>query len=358
MRVSTVYACVRVLAESVASLPLHVYGRTKGGGKYRAISHPLYEILHSAPNAEMTSFDLRELLMGSLCLTGNAYHRIYRTRGGQIGELVPIPADTVVVDRAKSGSLVYAVDGDKTLRQSQVWRIPGMGGDGIVGYSPITLAREAIGLALATEQHGATLFGNGAHPGGILETDGVLRDQGAIDRLRSQFERSYSGRNANRPLVLERGLKWRQISMSSDDAQFLETRKFQRTEICSIFRVPPHMIGDLERATFSNIEHQSLEFVMHTLRPWLVRIEQSITRDLISPDERGMIFAEFDVRGLLRGDIKSRYDAYNLAIRTGWMSRNEARKLENLNPVDGLDEYLISSDMMQSDNAKNTDSTN
>ena len=171
MMVSTVYACVRVLAESVASLPLHVYGRTNGGGKYRAVKHPLYEILHSAPNAEMTSFDLRELLMSSLCLTGNAYHRIYRTRGGQIGELVPIPSDTVVVDRSKSGALVYITD-DKTLRQSQVWRIPGMGGDGIVGYSPITLAREAIGLALATEQHGATLFGNGAHPGGIWKPTG------------------------------------------------------------------------------------------------------------------------------------------------------------------------------------------
>ena len=358
MRVSTVYACVRVLAESVASLPLHVYGRTKGAGKYRAISNPLYEILHSAPNAEMTSFDLRELLMSSLCLTGNAYTRIYRTRGGQIGELIPIPSDTVVVDRTKTGALVYTIDGEKTLRQSQVWRIPGMGGDGIIGYSPITLAREAIGLALATEQHGATLFGNGAHPAGVLETDGVLRDQGAVDRLRSQFQRNYSGKNAHRPLVLERGLKWRQISMSSDDAQFLETRKFQRTEICSIFRVPPHMIGDLERATFSNIEHQSLEFVMHTLRPWLVRIEQSISRDLISADERGMIFAEFDVRGLLRGDIKSRYDAYNLAIRTGWMSRNEVRKLENLNPVDGLDEYIISSDMQSNNATKDSNSSN
>jgi len=355
MRVTTVYACTRVLAESVASLPLHLYRRGPDGRKEKATDHPLYSLLHDLPNREMTSYDLRELQMAQLCLRGNAYARLYRKRNGEVGEIVPWKTQKVRIDRDSSGRLVFLVEGEGTFYHDSVWRIPGLGGDGIVGYTPIGLAREAIGLALATEQHGAALFGNGAHPLGVLETDGVFQDEEAIERLRSQFQERYSGSNAHKPLILEKGLKWQQISLSSEDAQFLETRKFQRSEICAIYRVPPHMIADLERATFSNIEHQSLEFVMHTLRPWLVRFEQSIHRDILTPAQRKRYFVSFSVEGLLRGDIKSRYEAYSKAIVNGWMNRNEVRALENMNPADGLDEFLVPTNMDQNNGKDQTD---
>ena len=345
MRVATVFACVRVLAEGVASLPLHLYRRTQDGGKTRATDHPLYDLLHSAPSPELTSFDLREFLLASLCLSGNAYCRLYRDRAGRVREIVPIQPDRVAVDRSKRGDLVFSIDGEKRLSHRSIWRIAGLGGDGVVGYTPIGLAREAIGLAIATERHGARLFANGVTPSGVLETDTPMRDADALERLRTQLQEGFAGRAAHKPLVLERGLKWRSISLSAEEAQFLETRKYQRSEICAIYRVPPHLVGDLEHATYSNIEQQSLDFVVNSLRPWLVRIEQTITRDLIAPEERGQIFAEHSVAGLLRGDIAARSAYYTAAVRGGWMSRNEVRRLENLNPVRGLDDYLVSRDM-------------
>lgn len=352
MRVTTVYACVRILAESVAGLPLQVYRRKPDGSKEIDNRHPLYPLLHDLPNREMTSFELRETQMGHLALRGNSYSRLYRARSGRIGEIIPLAPNKVRMARDSKDQLVFEIQGEKPVTHEAIWRIAGLGSNGLVGYSPITLAREAVGLSMATEQHGATLFGNGAHPVGVLEADGTFEDQDAVDRLRNQFQERYSGKNANRPLVLEKGLKWQQIALSSDDAQFLETRKFQRTEIAAIFRVPPHMIADLEKASFSNIEHQSLEFVMHTLRPWLVRIEQSIARDLLTPADRRTHFVAFNVEGLLRGDTKARFEAYGQAIRDGWMNRNEARELENRNAEPGLDEYLVPLNMAEANNVK------
>lgn len=356
MQSTAVFACVRVLAETVASLPLHVYRRLPQGGKEKATEHYLYPILHDQPNPEMTSLELRETLMGHLCLWGNAYCEIARDAGGRVRELWPLRPDKMTVKREEGELRYYYQLPDGTtaaLRQQQVLHIRGLGGDGVVGYSPIRLAREAIGLALATEEFGARFFGDGAHPGGIVEYPGKLSDQ-AYQRYKESVQEAYGGLGkAHRLMVLEEGLKYTQVGIPPEDAQFLQTRRYQLEEIARIYRVPPHMVGDLERSTYSNIEHQSIEFVVHTIRPYLVRWEQAIKRDLIPPAERQEHFAEFLVDGLLRGDIKSRYEAYAVGRQNGWLSADDIRELENMNPLpDGQGKvYLVPLNMIPASSA-------
>lgn len=351
MRCTAVYAAVRILAETIASLPLPVYRRLPGGGKERAHDHPLYRILHDQANEEMTSFVWRETLMGHLALWGNAYSEIERNQAGEVIGLWPLRPDRTWPERdPKSGKLVYKTllpDGKGVvLPADRVLHIPGLSFDGLVGYSPIRLAREAIGLALAAEEFGARFFANDARPGGVLEHPGKL-SQEAHERLRKSWEEMHQGLSKkHRIAILEEGMKFHEVSIPPEDAQFLETRKFQVTEIARIFRIPPHLLGDLERATFSNIEHQSIEFVVHTIRPWLVRWEQAINTKLFSEAERRVYFAEFLVDGLLRGDIESRYRAYAIGRQNGWLSANDIRELENMNPIPGGDIYLIPLNMV------------
>lgn len=346
LRVTAVYACVRVLAETVATLPLVVYRRQKPRGKLRDPSHPLYTVLHDQANTEMTAMQLRETMMAHVLLWGNAYASIERDGAGNVVGLWPLlPDRTYVVRDDKTGKLVYITtlpNGEQVLLPwDQVLHIPGLSYNGIVGYSPIQCAREAIGLALAAEEFGARFFGNGARPGGVLEHPATLSDE-AYKRLRSSWESMHRGlNNAQRLAILEEGMQYKPLTIPPEDAQFLETRKFQVTEICRLFRVPPHLVGDLERATFSNIEHQSIEFVVHTIRPWLVRWEQAINMKLLTPLERRRFFVEHIVDGLLRGDIASRYNAYAIARQNGWMSANDIRELENMNPIPGGDVYLV-----------------
>lgn len=351
MQSTAVFACVRVLAETVASLPLHVYRRLPQGGKERATEHYLYPVLHDQPNPEMTSFELRETLMGHLCLWGNAYAEIVRDGGGRVRELWPLRPDKMTVKR-EDGELRYYYqlpDGTiAALRQQQVMHIRGLGGDGVMGYSPIRLAREAIGLALATEEFGAGFFGQGAHPGGIIEYPGKLSDQ-AYERYKKSVQEAYGGLGkAHRLMVLEEGLKYTQVGIPPEDAQFLSTREFQVIEIARIFRVPPYLLQDFSRATFSNVEHTAISFVVHTVRPWLVRWEQAVKRDLIPPAEQREYFAEFLVDGLLRGDIQSRYNAYAVGRQNGWLSADDIRELENMNPLpDGQGKvYLVPLNMI------------
>jgi len=346
-----VFACVRILSESVASLPLHLYRRRPDRGKERAADHWLYPILHDLPNPEMTSFELREILMGHLALWGNAFAEIEYDGAGRVRSLWPLRPDRMRV-RRQNGELYYHYTlpnggPEVVLPRSRIWHLRGFGYDGVVGYSPIALARQAVGLALATEEFGARFFGNGARPGIVLEHPGVLSDE-AHRRLRESWEERHQGLSrAHRVAILEEGMKVHEVGIPPEDAQFLETRRFQVTEIARLYRIPPHMLADLERATFSNIEHQSLEFVIHTLRPWLVRWEQAIYRDLIPPQERGSLFAEFLVDGLLRGDIESRYRAYAVGRQNGWLSANDIRELENMNPIpEGGDIYLVPLNMV------------
>jgi HK97 family phage portal protein len=354
LKSTAVFACVRILAETVASLPLPVYRRLPGGGKERATDHYLYPLLHDQPNPEMTSFEFRETLMGHLALWGNAYAEIQRNGAGEVVALWPLRPDRMRVSRDDQGlQYKYTLPDGTTavLRQRNIMHIRGLSGDGLVGYSPIRMAREAIGLALATEEFGARFFGQGSRPSGVLEHPGKLSKE-AKENLRESWERMHSGLSgAHRIAILEEGMKWTQIGIPPEDAQFLETRKFQVTEIARIFRIPPHMLADLERATFSNIEHQSIEFVVHTIRPWLVRWEQAFKRDLFLPGEREIYFAEFLVDGLLRGDIESRYRAYATARQWGWMSANDVRELENMNPIPGGDVYLIPLNMVPAGSA-------
>lgn len=230
--------------------------------------------------------------------------------------------------------------------------IPGLGFDGLVGYSPIAMAKNAIGMAIACEEYGAKFFANGAAPGGVLEHPGTIKDP---QRVRESWQSTFGGSgNANKIAVLEEGMKYTPIGISPEQAQFLETRKFQINEIARIFRVPPHMVGDLEKSSFSNIEQQSLEFVKYTLDPWVIRWEQSIQRSLLSSDEKAAYFVKFNLEGLLRGDYQSRMNGYAIGRQNGWMSANDIRELENLDRIpaeDGGDLYLINGNMLPLKNA-------
>ena len=357
MQMTAVYSCVRVLSEAVAGLPLHLYKYTQNGGKEKSINHPLYFLLHDEPNPEMTSFVFRETLMTHLLLWGNAYAQIIRNGKGEVVALYPLMPNKMTVDRDENGRLYYKYyrGNDEAIRCKEyevilspydVLHVPGLGFDGLVGYSPIAMAKNAIGLAMATEEYGAKFFANGAAPSGVLEHPGTLKNP---DKVRESWNATFGGsHNANKVAVLEEGMKYTPISISPEQAQFLETRKFQINEIARIFRVPPHMVGDLEKSSFSNIEQQSLEFVKYTLEPWLVRWEQSMVRSLLSPSEKSEYFIKFNVDGLLRGDYASRMSGYATARQNGWMSANDIRELENLDRIpaeEGGDLYLINGNM-------------
>jgi len=348
MQTTAVYACVRILAETIASLPLHTYRYTTSG-KEKAIDHSLYYLLHSEPNPEMTSFVFRETLMGHLLLWGNAYAQIVRDGRGRVVAIYPLLPNKMTVNRNDQGQLYYDYDKDgqsHILRGYEVLHIPGLGFDGLVGYSPIAMAKNAIGMAIATEEYGAKFFANGANPGGVLEHPGVVKDPA---RVRDSWNAVYQGStNAHRVAVLEEGMKFQSIGIPPEQAQFLETRKFQINEIARIFRIPPHMIGDLDKSSFSNIEQQSLEFVMYTLDPWVVRWEQAMQRALFSESEKRQYFVKYNVDGLLRGDYQSRMNGYAVGRQNGWLSSNDIRELENLNQIPaelGGDLYLINGNM-------------
>jgi HK97 family phage portal protein len=358
MQMTAVYSCVRILSEAVASLPLHVYRYNDSGGKEKATDHPLYFLLHDEPNPEMTSFVFRETLMTHLLLWGNAYAQIIRNGKGQIIALYPLMPDRMTVDRDENGQLYYeyrVVSEDAPtmkgstvrLSPSDVLHVPGLGFDGLVGYSPIAMAKNAIGMAIACEEYGAKFFANGAAPSGVLEHPGTLKDP---SKVRESWTATFGGSsNSNKVAVLEEGMKYTPISISPEQAQFLETRKFQINEIARIFRVPPHMVGDLEKSSFSNIEQQSLEFVKYTLDPWVVRWEQSLQRALLSEEEKKVYFFHFNLEGLLRGDYQSRMSGYATARQNGWMSANDIRELESLDRIpaeDGGDLYLVNGNML------------
>ncbi|AME02672.1 phage portal protein [Selenomonas sp. oral taxon 136] len=364
MQTTAVYACVRILAESIAGLPLHVYAY-HGQRKERTPMHPLYRLLHDAPNPEMTSFVFRETLMAHLLLWGNAYAQILRDGRGQVVGLYPLLPDRMDVNRdSRTGELYYLYTrnaeenpnfkgaGQIRLNRMDVLHIPGLGFDGLVGYSPIAMAKNAVGIALATEEYGATFFQNGARPAGVLEHPGVLKDP---SKLRESWQSIYGGtKNVGRIAVLEEGVKYQQIAIPPEEAQFLETRKFQIDEIARLYRVPPHMVGDLEKSSFSNIEQQSLEFVKYTLNPWVVRWEQSLQKALLTEKERKDYFIRFNVDGLLRGDYKSRMEGYAIGRQNGWLSANDIRSLEDMNPInadEGGDLYLINGNMTKLEDA-------
>ena len=358
MQTTAVYACVRILAEAVASLPLHVYEYQDDGGKKLVHDHPLYYLLHDEPNPEMTSFVFRETLMSHLLIWGNAYAQIIRDGAGRVLGLYPLLPDKMEVQRDDRGNIYYVYSrnsdenpmfkeyGNIKLKAEDVLHIPGLGFDGLIGYSPIAMAKNAVGMTLACEEYGASFFANGANPGGVLEHPGVLKDP---SKVRESWNSVYRGvNNAHKIAVLEEGMKYQQIGMPPEEAQFLETRKFQINEIARLYRIPPHMVGDLDKSSFSNIEQQSLEFVKYTLDPWVIRWEQSLQRSLLLPGEKGKYFIKLNVDGLLRGDYQSRMNGYAVGRQNGWFSANDIREMENMNPIpdeEGGNLYLVNGAM-------------
>ena len=360
MRVTAVYSCVRILSEAIAGLPLHLYKQIDKGGKEKAIEHPLYKLLHDEPNPEMTSFVFRETLMSHLLLWGNAYAQIIRNGKGQVVALYPLMPNRMTVDRDSNGRIYYTYSvnesdnpklrklGQIRMTKDEIFHIPALGFDGLVGYSPIAMAKNAIGMAMACEEYGAKFFANGASPSGVLEHPGNIKDP---DKLRESWNTLFQGSgNSHKIAVLEEGLKYQPIGISPNEAQFLETRKFQIDEIARIFRVPPHMVGDLDKSSFSNIEQQSLEFVKYTLDPWVTRWEQAIHRSLLLESEKTDYFAKFNVDGLLRGDYQSRMNGYSVGIQNGFLSPNDIRSLENMDLIPdnlGGNLYLVNGSMQK-----------
>lgn len=339
----TVLSCIRVISESVGMLPLNIY-RKNGESRSLATDSPLYNLLAVQPNGFQTASEFWEMAVAHLAWKGNFY--AYKVLGGdgRLLELIPIPPDSVSVDQRGDYSLKYEVtfkNGKGGIYESaDIFHVRRLSLNGYTGLNPIAYARESLGLGIATQKHGAKLFSNGARPGGVLSTDQVLKDD-SYNRIRESWDAAHAGvDNAHRTAILEAGLKFQSIGMTAEDSQFLETRKYQRSEICGLFRVPPHMIGDLEKATFSNIEHQSLQFVTQTLGPYLTAIESRIRSDLVQPRNRGRLFARFDVTELLRGDMAGRSAYYREMSNLGAMSPNEIRVREGMNPREGGDIYL------------------
>ena len=359
MQMAAVYACVRVLSESIASLPLHVYKRGENGDQEKAEEHPLFFLLHDEPNPEMSSYTLRETLMAHLLLYGNAYTQIIRNGRGEVMGLYPLMPNRMRVERDdKTGQLFYRhtrYDAEPpTMEQNtvildaaDVLHIPGLSFDGLVGMSPIAACRNAVGAGLAADEYSSRYYANGAAPMGILETPTLINNP---ELLRQSWNEAFGGsRNAGKVAVLEQGTTFKPISLSPQDSQLLETRKFSVEEICRIFRVPPHLVQDLERATFNNIEQMSLDFVMYSLTPWIIRWEQSLSRSLLSREEKKQYSIRFNVDGLLRGDYKSRMEGYAVGINNGFMCPNDVRRLEGFDLIPeekGGNTYMVQGAMI------------
>jgi len=331
------FAGVRVLSEGVAQLPLKMFRVRPDGGRDEARNHPLYDVLHDRPNRFQTSFEWREMGEGHLILRGNFYNQIMPGPRGPVDQLIPLNPDKMLPKMGDDGILRYFYTPKPGVQQiflqDEIFHVRGMSSDGIVGMSMLTAAREALGIGMAAERMASSQFYQGTKLSGVLQTDKTL-NRSQAKRISASWQSAHAGvNNANKIAVLEDGLKWQAMGMTNEDAQWLQTRKFQVTEIARILRLPPHMLGDLEHATFTNIEHQGLEFVIYSLMSWLERWEQRISADLILAPQT--YYAEFLVDGLLRGDMAARYAAYQIGFLNGWLCDDEIRGLENMNPIPG-----------------------
>ncbi len=345
MRSSAVYGCVRIISESIAYLPFFTYKRLDRG-KEKAIDHPLFDILRLVPNEDMTSFIYRETMLAHLLLWGNSYSQIIRNRLGEVTQLYPLLPDKMKVEII-DGEVIYTYN-NKLVDKDKILHIPGLSFNGILGKSPISYAREAIGLGLALEQFGAEFFSSGTNISGVIEHPKSLKPK-TYKSLSDSLREKYSGLGkTHRLMLLEEGMKYVKTTIPPEDSQFIESRKYQIEDIARIFRVPLHLLQNLDRATFDNIEHQSIDFIVHTIGPWMERIEQSVNTKLYSKEERKKYFSEFKVEGFLRGDMETRYRSYDIARRNGWFSADDIRELENMNPLpDGQGEiYLVPLNMM------------
>jgi len=348
---AAVWSCVRVISESIAALPWHCHQRTASGNE--VINNDLDYLLHTQANGELSAFSWRETALANALLWGNAYAEIERAQGGQPMALWPIAPDKIHPDRTADGALWYVINGQPTLRHEQVYHLKGLGFDGLSGYSVVRHAARSVGIGIALDMMAAGTFANGLNPSLVIKnTGGREMSPDALDALYKQMADRFGGPGkAMKALYLGTGLEAQAITMPLDDAQFLESRKFQVSEIARWFRVPPHKLADLERATFSNIEHQALEFVSDTLLPWVRRLETEAEIKLIGRNNRysGRLYTKINLAGLLRGDMKARYDSYAVGRQWGWLSANDVRELEDLNRIPGGDDYLAPMNMVPAD---------
>jgi len=332
--IPAVYACIRVLTEAIASLPLIIYERFDNGDRERARGFSLFSLLHDSPNPLMTSFELRELLVGYLCLRGNAYCFIERD-GGEVVALWPLHPDRVTVD-VSGRELIYKHQNDgneKTYSMADILHIRGLSSDGIIGYSPLALLRDAFGYAKAVGEYSSSYFKNDASPGGILTTAGTLSVQ-SHSNLRQAWSEGYQGKGKHhRVAILDNDLKWQSIGVSPQDSQLIESQKFSVVEIARVFRVPLNLVMDYERSTYSNVTEQNRSFLTHTLQPWLTRIEQAMGKSLLTEAEKERYFIEHLTQGFLRSDTKTRFESYKIAIEAGFLTIDEVRQMENMNKL-------------------------
>jgi HK97 family phage portal protein len=339
--VAAVHACTQFLAETISTLPLGVYRRLPGGDREIDTEHPLYPVLHDRANRVQTAQELREMLVASVALQGNAYAMKVLGNDGAVQELVPMHPDDTTVEQLQNGRLRYKWTRNGrtvTLTQDEVLHVRYRSRDGYTGLSPITIARETIGVAIAQQEHEGAFYRNGLQTSAVLTAPGSISNESAStvkDRLTSEF----TGSNKFKLPVLGDGVAFQQISMSHEDAQFIEARRLTIEDIARIFRIPPPAIGDLSRATYSNISELSRWLVTYTLRSWLVRFEQAMNASLLSEDQKRSHFIEHTADALLRGDTRERYESYKIGIENGWLSPNEVRRFENLGAVEGGDTF-------------------
>ena len=342
LAVSAVRACVTILAESVAQLPCELY-RRDGDRRLRATDHELYDLIHNQPNQKDTSFEWNEQRMGHLGLRGNSYTLIDWDGRGRIRELIPVNPDKIAVLKGDDGLPYYRLlEQQETLPMRMVHHVKAFSVDGYVGQSPIQTSPDPIGLAIATDEHASRVFSNGTTLSGVITTPNTpFKEQSKIDNFLAKFVERHSGvRNSFNVAMLQDGMDYKQLSMNNEQAQLLDSRKYSTIEICRLFKIPPHMIGEMDKASYNSIEQMGMQFVIYTLLPWLKRIEAAMMRDLLLPKERADLYIEFNVSGMLRGDMKSRYESYAMGRQWGWLSVNDIRRLENMLPIDGGDIYL------------------
>ncbi len=344
LTLTAVWCAIRLLAESVSSLPVSVYSKQPNGDKVEDSKSPIYNLVKFKPNYYQNKITFFEFIMLSICTEGNSYVQIVRNNSGTPVQLICLdPSNVSVV--VNNNELFYQIDGGAVLDSSDVLHFKTITDDGVTGLSPIDQCAKALNWGVSLEEFGSTFFSNGAKPSSILQTDRALSDT-ALQRLKTSFNNNYAKlKNSNSTIVLEEGLTFKPISISPEQAQFLSSRQFSIEEVARIFNVPPHMLKDLSKSSFNNIEMQSQEFVTYTLMPYITRIEQEMNLKLFRTNELGKTFIEFNVNGLLRGDVKSRTEAYKTAITNGYMSINEVRQKENLNSIEGGDKHFMQMNM-------------
>lgn len=355
IQLSAVWACVRLLSESISTLPLKIYVRQPDGSRKAATDHPAYSVLCRRPNSEMTPSRFMLMVVASICLRGNAFIE-KKFIANRLVSLVPLLPQNMVVKRLTTGALEYKYTengNERVIPVKNIMHIRGFGLDGVCGMMPMKTGRDVIGAAMAVEESAAKIFEQGLQSSGFLSAENALSDE-QRERLRGYMAAFTGSKNAGKIMVLEGGLKYQGVTMNPEDAQMLESRSFSIEEICRWFRVPPFMVGHTTKQSSwaSSLEGMNLQFLTHTLRPLLVNIEQEIGRCLLYSDDD--VFAEFSVEGLLRADSAGRAAYYTSALQNGWMSRNDVRRLENMPPIEGGDIYTVQLNLTQLKNLENS----